>query len=120
MQTQSNFNTAWRAAASPAVDLLEDAQGITLVADLPGVSREQLKLDVHGQRLDIEAERAAWADDLQPLYTEFVAQLFKRSFVLSKELDVSDIQAELTAGVLRVRIPKAAHALPRKVSVTVN
>lgn len=120
MQTQSNFNTAWRAAASPAVDLLEDAQGITLVADLPGVSREQLKLDVHGQRLDIEAERAAWADDLQPLYTEFVAQLFKRSFVLSKELDVSHIQAELTAGVLRVRIPKAAHALPRKVSVTVN
>jgi HSP20 family protein len=104
----------------PPVDVVEDATGITLVADLPGVSRERLHLHVEGDTLSIEGELSlAVPQDMQAGHVEVQAPRYRRSFTLSKELDAGRIGAELSLGVLRVRIPKAEHAQPRRIEVAV-
>jgi HSP20 family protein len=109
-----------RSAWMPPVDIVEDAAGITLYADLPGVGKDQLHLRVEGEQLGIEAE-ALWpgSDGATPLRNEWPRQLYRRSFTLGKELDAEGITAELTHGALRVRIPKTAHAPSRRINVVV-
>ena len=110
-----------RPTLMPPVDVVEDAAGITLLADLPGVSKEQLHLRVDGEQLAIEAEMVLpGADQLTPIHAEVTRQLYRRTFTLSKELDAGQVSAELSLGVLRVRIPKAPHAQPRRVEVRVG
>ncbi|MBL8331163.1 MAG: Hsp20/alpha crystallin family protein [Rubrivivax sp.] len=109
-----------RPALLPPVDVIEDSGGITLYADLPGVAKEQLHLRVDGEQLAIEAEMTLPASaELTPLHTEVARSAYRRTFTLSKELDAAQVSAELSQGVLRVRIPKAAHAQPRRVDVRV-
>ena len=110
-----------RPALVPPVDVLEDAEGITLWADLPGVGKEQLHLHIDGEQLAIEAEAALpGAEQLTPLHTEVARSLYRRSFTLSKELDASGIKADMSNGTLRVRIPKAPHAQARRIDVQVH
>lgn len=105
-------------ALLPLVDVVEDATGITLYADLPGVSRERLNLRVEGDTLAIEGELSLPVpQDMQAGHAEVQAPRYRRSFTLSKELDAGKIAAELRLGVLRVRIPKAEHAQPRRIEV---
>ena len=109
-----------RPALLPPVDVVEDGGGITLYADLPGVAKDQLHLRVEGDELGIEADLSLPATaELKPLHAEVTRQVYRRTFTLSKELDASQVSAELSQGVLRVRIPKAAHAQPRRVEVRV-
>ena len=106
------------AALTPPVDVVEDSGGITLYADLPGVSREKLGLHVTGDTLKIEAEAdLPVPQGLQSSHTEVGLARFHRVFTLSKELDTGKISAELAQGVLKLRIPKAEHAQPRRISV---
>lgn len=108
-------------ALFPPVDVIEDPTGLTLLADLPGVPRDQLKLDVDGDQLTIEAEmRLALPEGLVPSHAEVSLSRYRRQFTLSKELDAERITAELQHGVLKLRIPKAAHAQPRKIQVQVG
>lgn len=108
------------AALTPPVDVVEDADGITLYADLPGVSRERLNLQVEVDTLTIEAEAdMALPTGLTSHHTEVGLARFRRVFTLSKELDVEKVAAELSQGVLKLRIPKAAHAQPRRIAVQV-
>jgi HSP20 family molecular chaperone IbpA len=109
------------AAVLPPVDVIEDATGITLYADLPGVGKEQLNLRVEADTLTIEGEVALNAPEgLQPSHAEVQVPRYRRVFTLSKELDPDKIAAELTHGVLKLRIPKAEHAQPRKVQIRVS
>lgn len=108
-------------AIQPAVDIVEDAQGITLFADLPGVPREQLHLRVDGDRLIIEADmQLDLPEGLKAGHVEVSRQHYRRAFTLSKELDANSVSAELAQGVLRVRVAKAAHAQPRKIEVKLS
>ncbi|MCZ8235674.1 MAG: Hsp20/alpha crystallin family protein [Bacteroidia bacterium] len=103
---------------TPPVDVVEDSTGITLYADLPGVPKENLKLQVEADTLTIEAEAAmAVPDGLQSSHTEVGLARFHRVFSLSKELDTENVTAELAQGVLTLRIPKAAHAQPRRIAI---
>jgi len=105
-------------AVVPSVDVLEDDTGITLLADLPGVEREQLELRVEGDTLQIEAGLSTvMPADLQPVYAEVRVPRYRRAFTLSRELDAARIEANLKDGVLRLRIPKQAHAQPRRIEV---
>ncbi|MEO7128133.1 MAG: Hsp20/alpha crystallin family protein [Rhodoferax sp.] len=105
-------------ALLPPVDVVEDSTGITLYADLPGVSRERLNLRVEGDTLTIEGELALDVpQDMQASHAEVQQSRYRRSFALSKELDADKVGAELSQGVLRVRIPKAEHAQPRRIEV---
>ena len=110
-----------QAAMLPAVDVIEDAGGITLYADVPGVPRERLALHIEADTLTIEGEVAlASPEGMEPSYAEVGVPRYRRAFTLSKELDASNIHAELANGVLKLRIPKAAHAQPRRIEVKVQ
>lgn len=108
-------------ALLPPVDVIEDATGITLYADLPGVPRERLQLQVEGDQLAIEGEAViAVPAGTEPTHVEVELSRYRRSFTLSRELDASQVTAELSQGVLRVRIPKAPHLQTRRVAVEVQ
>ena len=108
-------------ALLPRVDVLEDDAGITLLADLPGVPRDQLELKVEGDALVIEGAMAPFTpEELEPVYAEVRLARYRRSFTLSRELDTSRIDANLKDGVLALRIPKQAHAQQRRISVQVG
>jgi len=105
-------------AMTPPVDVIEDASGITLYADMPGVPRDKLSLKVEGDQLDIEGELTIPVPaDIAVTYAEMNRTLYRRTFTLSKELDAEKIAAEFNNGVLTLRIPKAAHAQPRRIAI---
>ena len=102
----------------PRVDVLEDETGITLLADLPGVPRENLELKVDGDTLLVEGVVATpMPQQLQSVYAEVRVPRYRRSFALSRELDPGRIEANLKDGVLNLRIPKQEHARPRRIEV---
>ena len=108
-------------ALMPRVDVLEDEAGITILADLPGVAKEQLELKIEGDVLVIEGAMTPFAPGtLEPVYAEVRRARYRRSFTLSRELDASRTQAALKDGVLTLRIPKQAKAQPRRISVQVT
>lgn len=108
-------------ALVPRVDVLEDQSGITLLADLPGVTRDRLELKVEGDTLWIEGAVTTVAPEgMEPSYVEVRVPHYRRAFTLSRELDTSRIEANLKDGVLNLRIPKQAHAQPRRIEVQVH
>ena len=120
-QVQNSSNTRTAPALLPPVDIFEDAGGITLCADLPGVGREDLAIGVDGRNLTIEAPlKLGEANSLTPVYAEVRANHFRRSFELSGDLDTAKIDAGLRDGVLTLRIPKAEQAKPRRIDVRVE
>ena len=109
------------AALLPPVDVIEDAKGITLYADLPGVPRDRLSLHVEEDTLTIEGELALdTPQGMEASHAEVSLPRYRRVFTLSKELDAEKVGAEFSNGVLILRIPKAAHAQPRKIEVKVG
>jgi HSP20 family protein len=105
-------------AMMPRVDVLEDDSGITLLADLPGVPKDKLELKVEGDTLWIEGVVAqALPERLEAVYAEVRVPRYRRAFTLSRELDSARIDANLKDGVLKLRIPKQAHAQPRRIAV---
>lgn len=112
--------TGEEAALLPPVDVIEDASGITLYADLAGVPKDKLHLHVEGDALTIEGEiDLETPEGMQDSHIEVGLARYRRVFTLSKELDASKVGAEFTQGVLKLSIPKAEHAQPRKVQVKV-
>ena len=106
-------------AVLPAVDVFEDAAGITLLADMPGVPKDQLELKIEGDALLIEGGvQPLMPEGLEAVYAEVRVPRYRRSFTLSRELDTARIEANLKDGVLTLRIPKQAHAQPRRIAVT--
>ncbi|MBK7954160.1 MAG: Hsp20/alpha crystallin family protein [Candidatus Accumulibacter sp.] len=113
-------NTRDEAALLPPVDVVEDASGITLYADLPGVPRDKLQLQVEAGTLTIEGEiDLAMPGGIESSHAEVSLPRYRRVFSLSKELDSSMVGAEFSQGVLKLTIPKAEHAQPRKIDVKV-
>ena len=105
----------------PPVDVVEDSSGITLYADLPGVSKEKLSLRVEADTLTIECDmNLAAPEGIQANHAEVSLPGYRRVFALSKELDSAKVTAELAQGVLKLRIPKAEHAQPRRVDIKVT
>lgn len=102
----------------PPVDVVEDPTGITLFADLPGVPKDKLNLHVEGDMLSIEGEvNFDMPEGMEASYAEVSLPRYRRVFTLSKELDPGKVSAELSQGVLKLRIPKAEHAQPRRIEI---
>jgi HSP20 family molecular chaperone IbpA len=108
-------------ALRPAVNIFEDADGITLEADMPGVSKDRLQLQVERDQLVIEGDvELRMPEGMEALYADIRATRYSRAFALSRELDAEQIDASLKNGVLRLRIPKRAEVRPRKIEVRVD
>ncbi|MFM0011784.1 Hsp20/alpha crystallin family protein [Paraburkholderia sediminicola] len=107
-----------RATIVPAVDVFEDPTGITVVADLPGVSKERLDVKVQDGNLVIEAEaRVPTPDGLRLRHAEVQAPAYFRAFTLSPDFDTARIEANLQDGVLKLYIPRREEARPRRIEV---
>jgi HSP20 family molecular chaperone IbpA len=106
------------AALMPPVDVIEDASGITLYADLPGVPKDKLELQIEADTLTIEGEVVLKVPEgMEANHAEVSLPRYRRVFTLSKELDTTKVSADLNQGVLRLRIPKAEHAKPRRIEI---
>ncbi|HEY8026581.1 MAG TPA: Hsp20/alpha crystallin family protein [Burkholderiaceae bacterium] len=102
----------------PPVDVFEDDNGITLYADMPGVSKEKLDVNVDADTLTIAGEVTLTMDPkLEARHVEVSVPRYRRSFTLGQELDRSRIAAELKNGVLKLVIPKSEKAKPRRIEV---
>ena len=109
------------AAMLPPVDVIEDTAGITLYADLPGVTKDKLKLHINADTLIIEGEiDLSLPEQLESHHIEVSLPRYRRVFGLSKELDAEKIAADFDRGVLKLRIPKAEHAQPRKIDIQMH
>jgi HSP20 family protein len=105
----------------PPVDIFEDAHGITLVADMPGVGKDRLNLQVDKDSLIIEGDaRVEMPEGMEALYADVRSTRYRRGFTLSSELSTDEIHANLKDGVLTVNIPKRAEVRPRKIDVRVE
>jgi HSP20 family protein len=105
----------------PPVNVFEDAEGITLEADMPGVSKDRLQLKVDKDSLLIEGDiHFDMPEGMEALHADVRATRYSRSFALSRELDAEGIDASLKDGVLTLRIPKRAEVRPRKIKVNVG
>ena len=119
--TQTSHLQEQQRAVLPAVDVFEDESGITVLADMPGVSKNELDLKVEGDTLSIEGGVHTLAPEgLEALYAEVRVPRYRRTFTLSRELDTARIEANLQDGVLTLRMPKQAHAQARRIPVNVT
>lgn len=102
----------------PPVDIWEDKDGITLRADMPGVSKDRLNLRIDGNNLIVEGQvHFELPQGAEALYADVRSSLYRRSFALGGELESGKIEASLKDGVLTVRIPKRSELRPRKIEV---
>ena len=103
---------------TPPVDIFEDANAITVLADMPGVEPAHLKIDLHDGVLTITGHTTDREGSHEmPVAREYPAGTFQRSFTLSEAIDQEQIQATLKHGVLRLRLPKVERAKPRQITI---
>jgi HSP20 family molecular chaperone IbpA len=102
----------------PEVDIFEDETGIMLKADLPGVTKEGLDIQVDKETLSIDGKaEIEMPEAMQAVYADVRATRYQRSFSLSSELDGDRTEASLNDGVLSLRIPKREQYQPRKIEI---
>jgi len=107
---------------SPLVDVYEDADGITLKAELPEIDAKDVDIQVEGNSLTLKGERKLENDEKRDGYhrIERTYGAFSRTFTLPNTVDVEQITAESKDGVLRVFLPKKAETKPRQIKVAVS
>jgi HSP20 family molecular chaperone IbpA len=103
---------------TPAVDIFETDEEISLMADLPGVEAGDLNIDLNENVLTLDGDvKAPEASDEVDIIKEYSTGKYYREFSISHVIDQAKIDAKLKDGVLRLRLPKAEAAKPRKIAV---
>jgi HSP20 family protein len=114
--TQRVSGTAARPAVMP-MDAWRQGEEFFVEFDLPGVREESLDLDIERNVVTVRAERPEVDPNREMLATERPRGVFSRQLVLGDNLDTDKIDASYDAGVLRLRIPVAEKAKPRKIAL---
>ena len=103
----------------PPVDIWENETALTIEADVPGVRKDDVELDLRDDVLTISARVSADEyEGLRPLYGEYNVGNFYRRFTLGEAIDQEKISAELNGGVLRLTLPKKEKVLPRTIQIS--
>lgn len=103
---------------SPPVDIYETAEGLTVVADLPGVDKADIDVRVDENMLTIKGKSKHFALG-DPISAEYSLLNFFRQFELGEGVDQEKIFADLKQGVLTIQLPKAERVKPKKIKVSV-
>jgi HSP20 family protein len=102
----------------PTTDIFEIEQALTLVAEMPGVDKHRVDVSVEDGVLTIQGQLDfSKYEGLRPVYTEYNIGHYRRIFTLSNRIDQNSISAEIKDGVLKLVLPKAEEAKPRRISV---
>jgi HSP20 family protein len=135
LQNEMNrlFNTAFDAPATPgnggamrrwvpAMDLLETADHFVLRADLPGLTQDDVNIELEDSTLTVSGERKSEHEDKQEGYyrVERAFGSFSRSLTLPKGIDADAVTASFENGVLEIRVPKPEERKPRRISIAVG
>lgn len=107
----------------PEVDILEDAEGLWLWADMPGVAQDRVSVEIERNVLTLRGDVSLEEyGGLTPLYTEYNVGHYLRQFTLDSGggLDADRIQARMVNGTLELRIPRAEKTKPRRIPVQVS
>ncbi|MGN6386048.1 MAG: Hsp20/alpha crystallin family protein [Verrucomicrobiota bacterium] len=116
-ENQPQQQRSSRGWLQPQVNILENKDGYTLEAEMPGVSKEGLEVLLEGNELTIIGRRSAPTGELQPVYRESYDRDYRRSFELDPAIDTKKITARIENGVLTLELPKAEENKPRKITV---
>jgi len=117
--TQQIFGTAARPAVMP-MDAWRQGDAFVVEFDLPGVAADSLDLDVERNTLTVHAERPARDQNKEMVASERPTGVFSRQLFLGDNLDTDKIEARYEDGVLRLSVPVAEKAKPRKVAITTS
>ena len=102
----------------PTTDIVETADALLVMMEMPGVAREDVKVKIEEHVVHVEGRiDTAKYDGFEPLYTEYNIGHFARSFTLSNKIDRQQISAKLEDGVLTLTLKKAQEAIPRKIAI---
>ena len=102
----------------PLVNIIEAEDGFKLTAEMPGVPKEAVEVNVDNDTLTLAGDITfPTVEGMKATYAEVKTSRYERAFTLSKELDSDKIEASQADGVLTLHIPKAEHAKPRKIEV---
>jgi len=102
--------------ATPAVDIYENENEILLHADMPGVVKENISIDIDNGTLSISGVRKLETEGAAT-YEEFSDVEYVRTFSVPQTIDVEKVEAELKDGVLRLHLPKSEAAKPRQIEI---
>jgi len=116
-QTPRPTQTETAPACAPGVNIFETADGFVLQAEMPGVNKSGLTVNLDANVLTLEGRRQTPAPPGRPLYRETRAADYRRTFQLDPEIDAERISARIEQGVLTVQLPKAEKVKPRKIEV---
>ena len=123
VQNQDENDTSFIETSSwaPSVDLKEESDRFLVIADLPGVKKEDMNISLENHVLTIKGERNIEKTENQKTYTrrERVQGQFYRRFYLPETADDNQISARYTNGVLEIIIPKKEKAAPKKIDISV-
>jgi HSP20 family protein len=132
LQSEMNrlFNTAFDSGSSgpalqrwvPAMDLVESGEQFVLRADLPGMSEEDIQIELEDGTLTVSGERKAEHEQREEGFhrVERSFGTFSRSLTLPKGIDGDAVSASFDRGVLEIRIPKPEERKPRRISIAAN
>ena len=101
---------------APPVDIFETDQSFVMLADLPGVGPDGLEVSTERDTLTIRGRTDR--PEEEPDYQEFVLSDYRRTFALTEDLDVSQVSATLTDGVMRIQIAKSPRLQPKRIPIT--
>ncbi len=105
---------------SPAVDIYSTETELVLMADMPGVQSDQVEIDLRDDVLSILGKVPTESGPGESLLAEYRTGNYFRTFRLTDDIDRNKITAAFSDGVLKLTLPKAAKAVPRKIPITVG
>src|SRR6516164_65035 len=105
-------------AFMPNADIFDTEDALTVVLEMPGVDRDNINISIENGVLTVEGKiNFAKYEGLQPVYSEYNVGPYRRSFRISSRIDQDKISAEMRDGVIKLMLPKAEEAKPRRIEV---
>ncbi len=117
----STFGSSFRSPAwNPAVDVYQDKDQFVVVAELPGLKKEEIEILLHDATLTISGERKHEVSSEQGFFTERFYGKYQRSLTLPTPVDPGKVKASYRDGLLQVVLPKAEEAKPKQIEVALQ
>jgi HSP20 family protein len=119
---QREENGTLTAAWTPAVDVFEDKDAVKIIAELPGVKSEDVKLSIENNVLTLRGEKKQVAEEKTERVHRYERSygMFERSFALPNTVDADRVEARFENGLLTIQLPKVERARPREIEVKVS